>query len=410
MAKRSLWLRWLANAALVVGSIGVMLVVGELGLRLYFYRSLAAPQYTPQFYQPHPKLGWVLKPNARARQQELDFSVRVEINSKGLRDREHDYEKTPGVHRILLVSDSAMFGSGVELEQTIPARLGGLLGDGVELINLSLPAYSTVQEYVLFLEEGRKYRPDVVLLGFSPSNDVQTNYLPLQRLYQKKQRRPYASLDPATGTLVIDHEFARAEERRMREEAQQQDELHAFFADTVTARLCDGFRKKFKPGKRDDPNIFIGWPFLKAFAPQHGLHGMKAEEYETLWRAGWQVTIAMIDAMKKDAEDGGARFALFVAPSKLQVEPRHRDRVLEAFPGLQLDPEKIPREIAAYGSANRIPVLDILPDVVAADAARGGGLYFDFEDEHLTAAGSAVVAEALAREMAEKGLLGASAN
>jgi hypothetical protein len=36
----------------------------------------------------------------------------IEINSKGLRDREHSYEKLPGIVRIVVIVDSLVFGSG----------------------------------------------------------------------------------------------------------------------------------------------------------------------------------------------------------------------------------------------------------------------------------------------------------
>lgn len=404
--QRSRGSRWIADTALVLLTIAGMLVAGELGLRAYYHGSLSAPRYTQDFYEPHPKLGWVLKPGARTRQQELDFNVPIEINSKGLRDREHAYERTPGVHRVLIVSDSATFGSGVEASDTMLAVLGRRLGERVELINLAVPAYSTVQEHLLFLEEGRKYRPDVVILGFSPSNDVQTSYLPLQKRFQKKQRRPFASLDAQTGELVIDYTHAEGEVERVRKKEAKRSRVGAFFNDTVTARLGGAFVQRFRPGRRpDDPNIFLGWPVLAAFAPEHGPKGASAEEYETLWRDGWTLTLAVIDAMRAQAEADGARFAIFVTPWKLQVEARHRARVLEVYAGLRLDPEKPNREMRAHYEPRGVPVIDVLPELTAADEARGGGLFYDLEDEHLTALGSALVAEALAPKLRAAGLV-----
>ena len=203
MARPAL-MRGLGNAILVLVSIAVALVAVEFGLRVYFFGTMAEPDFGQTLHDPHPTRAWTLKPNLVAAKQELDYTVPVTTNRLGLRGPEIGYERQAGTFRIMIVGDSAMFGSGVDNDHTVPVLLGKALAPlKVEVINLSVAAYSTVQEYQFFMDEGRKYRPDVVLLAFSPNNDIQTNYEPLQALYQKNQRRPFASLE-ADGKLRID--------------------------------------------------------------------------------------------------------------------------------------------------------------------------------------------------------------
>jgi lysophospholipase L1-like esterase len=99
----------------------------------------------------------------------------VAINSRGLRDREIPYERTPGVLRILMLGDSFTEGWGVPVEETWSKRIERLYaqrGVTAEVINAGVGNYNTVMEVSWFFAEGRKYRPDVVVLN-SIFNDAE---------------------------------------------------------------------------------------------------------------------------------------------------------------------------------------------------------------------------------------------
>lgn len=405
---RSRLRRALANMFLALISLAVALVVVEFGLRLFFYGSLAQPDYTQSFHMPHETRGWALRPNVTARQQELDFNAGISINSLGVRGPEIPYARTPDKFRILFVSDSAMFGSGVDYGYTVPAVLEELLAPlDVEIVNLSVAAYSTVQEYVLFMEEGRKYHPDLVLLGFAAGNDVQTNYEPLQRLFQKSQRRPFAALD-AAGKLVIDYQYAENAAERSAEKGEP-GAAGRFFTNTVLVRLVKAAVHKFTGDKRVDPNIFLGWSYLADFDEDYAMGGRTRADYERLWGDAWDVTKALIRDMQAQSRAMGAGFGLFVSTSKLQGDPATQARVLDAFPGVELDVGKIDREIEQFAREIGAPFIPVLPDMQAAAADTQHPLFFGFEDEHWTVAGNRVVAEALAKGLRANGLLPAGA-
>jgi lysophospholipase L1-like esterase len=130
-----------------------------------------------------PRLGWRCRPNLRARVvgPSLEcpvFRYSFATNRRGLRDADHPYERTEGTIRIACLGDSFAWGWGVDDGEAFPDRLEALLSPSVEVVSLGVPGYSTDQELLHFLEEGRRYRPDLVLLAYV-LNDAEGNLLPV---------------------------------------------------------------------------------------------------------------------------------------------------------------------------------------------------------------------------------------
>jgi lysophospholipase L1-like esterase len=101
------------------------------------------------------------------------MGVDVKINSKGLRDHEIPYERTALAPRIMMLGDSFTEGWGVPFDQTFSKRVEALFaarGRAVEAINTGVGNYNTIMEVEYFLEEGYKYRPDIVVLNFIPND------------------------------------------------------------------------------------------------------------------------------------------------------------------------------------------------------------------------------------------------
>ena len=115
------------------------------------------------------------------------MGVKVTTDTKGQRDRETPYERTPGVLRIAMVGDSLTMGWGVPYEALFSTRIEKLYeekGIKAEAVNLGVGNWNTVQEVRHFLTKGHKYNPDIVVLNYfvndaepTPSHREQPGWL-----------------------------------------------------------------------------------------------------------------------------------------------------------------------------------------------------------------------------------------
>ncbi len=114
----------------------------------------------------HPVLGWAHRPGASEVFVRLGFSQPIQINARGLREREIGYERTPGVQRILVLGDSGVAGFEVPAESLftrVTERELRARGVEVEVLNAGCRGYGTDQSYLFLENEGVRYRPDLVL-------------------------------------------------------------------------------------------------------------------------------------------------------------------------------------------------------------------------------------------------------
>jgi lysophospholipase L1-like esterase len=74
-----------------------------------------------------------------------------------------------GRRRIAVLGDSFTYGSQVATEESFPAQLEDVLGDGTMVLNMGVRAYGVGQAALKFWLYGRHYDPDVVVLAiFGP--------------------------------------------------------------------------------------------------------------------------------------------------------------------------------------------------------------------------------------------------
>jgi lysophospholipase L1-like esterase len=95
-----------------------------------------------------------------------------EFNSRGIRDREYEYEKPEGVRRVVVIGDSLAFGWGVARDESYAEVLeknlnrSGAEREKFEVINMGVPGYRTVQIVERLKDEGLKYDPDLIVYGY----------------------------------------------------------------------------------------------------------------------------------------------------------------------------------------------------------------------------------------------------
>ena len=119
-----------------------------------------------------------IRPNSRFRHTSRDGSWDFVTNSQGFRNfQDFAHEKPPGKLRVLSLGDSHTQGYEVRQEHTYSAVLERYLrvnGIDAEVINTGVSGFSTAEALVLLENEGVKYEPDVVVLGFF-GNDLEDN-------------------------------------------------------------------------------------------------------------------------------------------------------------------------------------------------------------------------------------------
>lgn len=165
--------RGILGAALLVSfSIALTLVGLEVGIRVMKLQKLFAM----------PVNVWSERWETTQRPRTHGFLVcplyhmELDINSKGLRDREFAYAKPASTRRILVLGDSFTCGYGVEAEQTFSKELERLLnarpgGPHWEVLNAGVGSTGPTHHLAWYVDEGQRYDPDIVLLAFFPGND-----------------------------------------------------------------------------------------------------------------------------------------------------------------------------------------------------------------------------------------------
>ena len=117
------------------------------------YLQEAGSELTGHKYLYDELLGWKNIPDWQA----TTHNRQLTINSKGLRDREHEYEKPDGVRRILVLGDSYVWGYGVADDEVFTEVLEpDLAGDRWQVCKTHLLALRAWCESQVLLAESLK--------------------------------------------------------------------------------------------------------------------------------------------------------------------------------------------------------------------------------------------------------------
>ena len=363
----------------------VCLVLGEVGARLYFRLTTgtsAEPVLTGTVGEYDQLLGARLLPGVHADFVGPEFDTHFQTNSHRVREAEETpYERPPATsHRILLAGDSFTFGHGVN----DPERYGEQLEEeipGLDVVNTGVWGTGTDQQYLLYLDEGRKYDVDLVVLGYFVENIVRNGtsvrFITGGRAAHKPRFVLREGVLELTNVPVPepgeDSETESAERERWNE---------------VVERQGTGVPIPFKSFLRDHSAFYKLLHARLADAMHKALHS-NAEPYPEYdeSREEWQVTEAIFSAFADAVRAEGAEFLIMIIPAKEYVT---QDYVVP----------KPNQMIAEFGRTHDIPVLDLLPAFRAVDPARRADLYFRM-DAHWSPKGHALAAKTLAAYLHE---------
>ena len=115
------------------------------------------------FEAPHPHLLWELPPG-----ETVVNDQRISVNSVGARGPEIRQPKSPNMRRIVFLGGQAMFGQGVDLNDTFAFDAVNNLGGarvGLEPIMMAIPDYTAMQNLNLMDLRGWSLEPDLIVVS-----------------------------------------------------------------------------------------------------------------------------------------------------------------------------------------------------------------------------------------------------
>jgi hypothetical protein len=159
-------------------SLLVFGLLGEVAVRALYGRD------TVMFPRYHTKARYgeyllrTIRPSSTFRHSSRDGSWEFVTNDRGFRDTRHfEYQKPPGTLRVLVLGDSHTQGYEARQDHTYSAFLERYLrhrGVQAEVLNTGVSGFGTAEELLFLENEGVRYQPDYVVLGFF-ANDYEDN-------------------------------------------------------------------------------------------------------------------------------------------------------------------------------------------------------------------------------------------
>lgn len=348
----------------------LVVLVGEAAVRLFRLAPL-----TLTVFKPHPARMFALAPEQDQLFVGRDFATRVIIGPDGFRVPAGAPRAGAGGPRVLALGDSMTFGYGVEAEESWPEVLETLLRKDdrpdVEVINAGVVAYAPDQQLDQLRELLPRVRPDVVVLGLYPGNDLAEVML--------HSSAPPMTVSPEGALLT------------MATEADLHPNPVGLWL-TRHLRLYSYMRVKVHRtltsfGLTEKPVLY------------HPAYFADALGYTDAYEENWEKLEGLLAAIDVETKAAGGRLLLVVIPMDVQVSEKYWP-YLQGL-GFTLAPvmlrEARPQSrLRRFAEGAGVQMRDLLP---VFRAHTGERLYFD-HDPHLTPAGQALVAKTVLPEVA----------
>lgn len=319
--------KWGMNVGLCVISTGLGLLLGEVGLRLFW------PQNLSLSYQTRDGLK-ILRPNHQGVYRGVETVQPYQTNSFGMRDREHQVEKPKGSYRVLVLGDSFMEALQVRFEQAFPSVLEGKLNQvslqQVEVINAAVSGWGTDDQLTYLSRYAIRFQPDLILVGMTLTNDVSDNlaerfhHLTNHELIERPAR-----------------EFSFAEYKFWQAKAALGSYSHLY----QLIRL--GWHSR---------EIEVGGEQLEA----HVVDQLSKEPSERL-KEGWRLTFELFKKIRTTGEMIGAEVVVFLIPISAQLGEEGLGEFAQTHHLSQVAPYGPQEAMKAFGQTEQIQIIDLLP-------------------------------------------------
>jgi hypothetical protein len=315
------------NLGLTLSGLFMGVIIGEIGLRVASiegYQKIGdfVDSAPTGFHTADPNLGWKLKPGVSGEWKGEGASF-VQVNSEGLRDREHTKAKPPNTLRVAVLGDSFTEAIQLPVEQTFWSKLERKLGNcaavkgrkNVEVINFGVQGYGTAQSLIMLRKKVWDYNPDIVVLAFFIGNDVINNSPKLE--YDRY--RPFFVYN-ASGKLVADMSF-----RKLAPIDRNQNAVS--FVDRLPGWLVNNSRilQVVKKANLDMKKRQLSKDFTALSAKNF------KEPEDAVWQDAWRVTEGLILMMRNEVVQKNADFLVVTIGDPVQVDrdPAKRKKFMQ---------------------------------------------------------------------------------
>lgn len=196
----------------------------------------------------YPEIVYELKPNLNSYFKLASFKT----NSFGLRDKEYEITKPKDTFRVAVIGDSFTMASGVEIEESYHSLLEEWLnkdarGINYQFINFGVGGYSLRQYWGVIRNKAYEYNPDLIMVGFCPSND---HIIPDNEIFERPYKVKFKSY-PFLKSYVIGKVISRLENNSSDSKVYNNE----IFSEQQRKYMLDIFSKMYEFG--NDKNIKI---------------------------------------------------------------------------------------------------------------------------------------------------------
>ena len=301
-----------------------------------------------------------------------------EVGALGLRDRD---PRPPGEGlRVLVLGDSVVHGGPVAMADRFTDRLEAGLADthpGLQVINAGVPGYSTYNQRTWYRAEGRSMEPDLVLLVVC-LNDVTDPLLHWSFLGHRRWSEWAAADREIPAAAVPDPDYHRehvvAPLRQRRLSLWARDHLAIARGAGLGRHWAGPLGGATRPHRRSVGVDGRTWPAQLTTEDE-----LPITTWTDAGSPAWSWFQEQVATLADETSADGAPLALVVAPLAYQLDGDY--------------PILPQQRIGALAAELDLPYLDLLPTL----RAHGGEAPFlPGDDWHLSAAGHALAADALA--------------
>jgi hypothetical protein len=355
---------WIGNLALFIAATVFALLLAEIVLRMTGRRMVF-----PQMFVEDPHTVYRLKPNVRARTVHAGyFDYEYTVNSQGFRAAADIGPKSGLGQRILFVGDSFTFGVGVNDSAAYPAKVDARLrrwcDTRVETINAGVGGFGTSHELSFLQRYGWRLQPDVVVVGFLTSDPEDNSLNGLHRLVNDRLEEIPSSERPGWG-LIRAHKHVPGYNWLVQ---------HSTLFNWMRLRIGSLVAQQAESREA-----------ARAPAPSVEDGNAEARELER-----WRLTAAIFDRIRAQSGSHGARLVVAIIP--------HGSTLSEYY--------KRGREIAMdrmldICRQHRLVCVNVPESIRRAHPTANPGSFY-LREGHFNATGYDVVADAVAKRLAEE--------